>query len=55
VVGQSHKPTGLGIGIALAEATAERLHGELTATNTPDGGAEMRLRLPLAVVEAKDG
>jgi len=55
VVGQSHKPTGLGIGIALAEATAERLHGELTAANTPDGGAEMRLRLPLAVVEAKDG
>ena len=53
-LGQSHKLTGLGIGLALAEATAERLHGELTATGAPDGGAEMRLRLPLAVVEARD-
>lgn len=52
-LGQSHKQTGLGIGLALAEATAERLDGELTATNTLDG-AEMRLRLPLAVVGARD-
>ena len=52
-LGQSHKLTGLGIGLALAEATAERLQGELTATNTADGGAEMRLRLPLAVVSVR--
>jgi two-component system sensor histidine kinase RegB len=50
-LGHSHKQTGLGIGLALAEATAERLQGELTAANTLDG-AEMRLRLPLAVVSA---
>ncbi|WP_266169795.1 ATP-binding protein [Dyella subtropica] len=52
MLGQSHKQTGLGIGLALAEATAERLNGELTASNTVDG-AEMRLRLPLAVIGAK--
>ncbi|MBB3225449.1 two-component system sensor histidine kinase RegB [Luteibacter sp. Sphag1AF] len=48
-LGQSRKTTGLGLGLALAEATAERLDGELAATNT-DRGAEMRLRLPLAVI-----
>jgi len=48
-IGGSEKQTGLGIGLALAEATAERLSGELIATNTAHG-AEMRLRLPLAVI-----
>jgi two-component system sensor histidine kinase RegB len=48
-LGHSHKQTGLGIGIALAEATAERLEGELAASNT-EYGAEMRLRLPLSVI-----
>ncbi|WP_430388172.1 ATP-binding protein [Dyella sp. 20L07] len=51
VLGQSHKQSGLGIGLALAEATAERLEGELTADNT-DNGALMTLRLPLAVIGA---
>ena len=50
-LGQSLKQTGLGIGLALAEATAERLEGELTADNT-DNGAQMSLRLPLAVIAA---
>jgi two-component system sensor histidine kinase RegB len=49
VLGQSHKQTGLGIGLALAEATAERLEGELTVGNT-DNGAQMSLRLPLSVI-----
>jgi two-component system sensor histidine kinase RegB len=48
-IGGSEKQTGLGIGLALAEATAERLSGELAATNTGQG-AEVRLRLPLAVI-----
>lgn len=48
-LGESDKSTGLGIGLALAEATAERLDGELTTRNT-DHGAEMILRLPLAVI-----
>ncbi|SFS06120.1 two-component system, sensor histidine kinase RegB [Dyella sp. OK004] len=52
VIGESHKQTGLGLGLALAEATAERLNGELTANNTLDG-AEMHLRLPLAVIAAR--
>lgn len=48
-LGQSDKSTGLGIGLALAEATAERLEGELTTRNTGQG-AEMILRLPLSVI-----
>jgi two-component system sensor histidine kinase RegB len=51
-LGYSHKQTGLGIGLALAEATAERLDGELAASNT-QSGAEMRLRLPLSVIGDK--
>ena len=49
LLGYSQKLTGLGIGLALAEATAERLDGELVARNT-DHGAEVCLRLPLAVI-----
>jgi two-component system sensor histidine kinase RegB len=49
VLGQSHKESGLGIGLTLAEATAERLRGELLTHNTDDG-AEVTLRLPLAVI-----
>jgi two-component system, sensor histidine kinase RegB len=48
-IGESGKQSGLGIGLALAEATAERLNGELIATNT-ENGAEMRLRLPLSAI-----
>lgn len=51
-LGQSQKQTGLGIGLALAEATAERLDGQLNAINTLHG-AQMRLRLPLAVIGGK--
>ncbi|QAU25118.1 HAMP domain-containing histidine kinase [Dyella sp. M7H15-1] len=48
-IGESGKQSGLGIGLALAEATAERLNGELIAVNT-EHGAEMRLRLPLSMI-----
>ena len=48
-LGYSRKQSGLGIGLALAEATAERLSGELVARNV-EQGAEMCLRLPLAVI-----
>lgn len=51
-LGHSHKLTGLGIGLALAEATAERLEGELIAGNTGHG-AQVCLRLPLAVIAEK--
>ena len=49
VLGQTRKQTGLGIGLTLAEATVERLNGELTASNTANG-AQVCLRLPLAVI-----
>ncbi|BFI96899.1 MAG: ATP-binding protein [Rhodanobacter sp.] len=48
-LGQSQKQGGLGLGLTLAEATAERLDGELLTRNT-DGGAVACLRLPLAAV-----
>ena len=48
-LGQSQKQDGLGIGLTLAVATAERLDGELVARNTGDG-AVVCLRLPLAAV-----
>ncbi len=48
-LGQSHKQTGLGIGLALADATAERLNGELIA-RSDEHGAEVCLRLPLAAL-----
>lgn len=50
-LGRSGKQGGLGLGLALAEATAERLNGELTAGNTGQG-AQVRLRLPLAAIGA---
>ncbi|WP_174236112.1 ATP-binding protein [Rhodanobacter sp. L36] len=51
LLGQSRKQGGLGIGLALAEATAERLDGELVVRSSA-AGAEVRLRLPLAVIAA---
>ena len=44
---QSSKRDGLGLGLALAHATAERLGGELRAEQQPDGGLLQRLRTPL--------
>jgi len=51
-LGQSQKQSGLGIGLTLAVATAERLNGELEARNTDDG-AVVCLRLPLAVISGR--
>ena len=44
---ESSKRDGLGLGLALAHATAERLGGELRAELQPDRGLLQRLRVPL--------
>ena len=44
---QSSKRDGLGLGLALAHATAERLGGELRAELQSDRGLLQRLRVPL--------
>lgn len=45
----SDKPHGMGLGLYLARATAERLGGTLECRNTGNG-AEVELRLPLAAM-----
>jgi two-component system sensor histidine kinase RegB len=47
--GESDKQDGLGLGLALAEATAERLGGEMRAIDDARGG-EIHLRLPLSAL-----
>ena len=44
---QSSKQNGLGLGLALAHATAERLGGELRAEVQADRGLLQRLKVPL--------
>lgn len=44
---RSTKGAGRGLGLFLAAALARRLGGRLTASNRMDGGAEVRLNLPL--------
>jgi two-component system sensor histidine kinase RegB len=51
---QSSKSTGLGIGLALADATAERLGGTLSARETGASGVETVLALPLRTLLAAD-
>ena len=49
---KTSKRDGLGLGLALAHSTVERLGGDLTAQPLADGGLLQRLRIPLA---ASDG
>jgi two-component system sensor histidine kinase RegB len=46
----SGKRDGLGLGLALTNATVERLRGTLHADSPPRGGTVTRLRLPLAAL-----
>lgn len=48
---QTSKRDGLGLGLALAHATAERLGGDLTAEALADGGWLQRLRVPLLAAD----
>jgi two-component system sensor histidine kinase RegB len=48
---QTSKRDGLGLGLALAHATAERLGGTLSAEALTNGGWLQRLRVPLATID----
>lgn len=48
---ESTKRDGLGLGLALANATAERFGGNLVARPAADGGTLQCLRLPLATLD----
>jgi signal transduction histidine kinase len=42
------RPGGLGLGLSLCETLAQAMDGQLSAANTPSGGARFTLTLPLA-------
>lgn len=46
-VGKQPKLKGIGLGLALVDATARKHGGTMHLANLPDGGAEARLSLPL--------
>ena len=46
--GLGRKPTGWGVGIALAQAALERLGGNLIVSETPGQGVSARISVPLA-------
>jgi len=48
------KREGMGLGLAISRSIARAHGGELLATHAPDGGAIMRLQLPIRVSEVKD-
>jgi two-component system, sensor histidine kinase RegB len=48
---ETTKHDGLGLGLALANATAERFGGTLTSQAAESGGTRQRLRLPLATLD----
>jgi len=48
---ETTKVDGLGLGLALANATAERFGGTLVALPAENGGTRQRLRLPLATLD----
>ena len=46
------KPQGLGVGLSLSNASIERLGGQVSLSNRPNGGARATVTLPLASTDA---
>ena len=42
------KARGTGLGLAIVKKIIDEHRGEITLSNLPEGGAEVRIRLPLA-------
>jgi two-component system sensor histidine kinase RstB len=47
--GQDDRPPGTGLGLALVRRICRRLHGQVTASESPLGGARFEIRLPCNV------
>jgi signal transduction histidine kinase len=43
-----HADTGTGLGLATVRALTEAMHGTVTASSSPTGGARLTVRLPIA-------
>jgi two-component system sensor histidine kinase RegB len=48
----STKPSGMGLGLLMTSELVRVSGGTLAMTNRPEGGAELRLRLPAAATRA---
>lgn len=55
VVGRGPRQSGMGMGLLLGAETLHRMGGALHLSNNPDGGARVRLDLPLASILMNDG
>lgn len=55
VVGHGPRQSGMGMGLLLGAETLQRMGGALHLSNNPDGGAQVRLHVPLASILMNDG
>lgn len=53
--GPRQSGTGMGMGLLLCAETLQRMGGALDLSNNPDGGARVRMRVPLASIQMNDG
>jgi K+-sensing histidine kinase KdpD len=51
----SRSASGTGLGLAIVRAIAEALHGTAVVATSPQGGASIVVRIPLAVSDGRPG